>query len=104
MVILIMMAEVAYCQNFTPPSRVCLFVCFLLVSLIGNIYGGKKRMCTERIRIVLDSQKTSKDESKPGRPKKSDKQGRLAEVPKIFGIEEIPVLCWWLRRDLRIRL
>ena len=43
--------------------------------------GGKKKMCTERIRIVLDSQNTSKDESKLGRPKKSDKQGRFAEVP-----------------------
>ena len=50
-------------------------------------------MCTEMIRIVL-SQKTSKDESKPGRPKKSHKQGRLAEVPKTFGIEEIPILCF----------
>lgn len=65
----------------------------MLVSLIGDIYGGKK-MCTEVIRIVLSSQKICKDESRPGRPKKSHKQGRLAEVPKTFGIEEIPVLCF----------
>lgn len=31
-------------------------------------------MCTERIRIVLDNQKTSEDESKAGRPEKSDKR------------------------------
>lgn len=65
----------------------------MLVSLIGDIYGRKK-MRTEVIRIVLSSQKTYKDESKPGRPKKSYKQGRLAEVPKTFGIEEIPILCF----------
>lgn len=61
-------------------------------------------MCTERIRIVLDNQKTSEDESKAGRPEKSDKQRRLPEVPKVFRVEEMPVLCWWLRTDIGIYL
>lgn len=46
-----------------------LFFCFL-VSLKGDISGEKKRIvCTERVGIVLDSQKTLKDVSKPDRHK-----------------------------------
>lgn len=29
---------------------------------------------------------------------------RLAEVPKIVGIEEVPILCWWVRIDIGINL
>lgn len=38
------------------------------------VVGGGRIMCIERIRIVLDNQKTSEDESKAGRPEKSDKR------------------------------
>lgn len=84
MVMLIMMAEVAYCQSFIPPSRMFFFF------LIGDIYEEKKS-CV--LKGSLDSQETSRDESKLGRLEKGDQQGRLAKVPKISEIEEIPILC-----------
>lgn len=48
-------------------AQVGLYLFFLLASLTGetgDIYGKKKIMCTEGIKILLDNQKTSKDESK----------------------------------------
>lgn len=60
------------------------------LSLIGDIYEEKKS-CV--LKGSLDSQETSRDESKLGRLEKGDQQGRLAKVPKISEIEEIPILC-----------
>lgn len=51
----------------------------------------KKKSCV--LKGSLDSQETSRDESKLGRLEKGDQQGRLAKVPKISEIEEIPILC-----------
>lgn len=67
----------------------------------GDISGGKNGiMYPERIRIVLDNKKTSKVcQSQID----SRKVMRLAEVPKIFGIE-MPILCWYLKIDLGIHL
>ena len=60
----------------------------MLVSLIGDIYGGKK-MCTEVIRIVLSSQKTCKDESKPGRPKKVINKEDWQRCLKHLGLKRL---------------
>lgn len=68
----------------------------------GDISGEKNGiMYTERIRIVLDNKKTSKVcQSQID----TRKVMRLAEVPKIFGIEEMPIVCWCLKTDLGIHL
>lgn len=72
-VTLIMMAEVAIVKTLYPQVGF-----FFLVSLKGDISGEKRIMYIERIRIVLDNKKTSKDVSKPDRLKKSDEIGRGA--------------------------
>ena len=67
-----MMAVETYCQNCKPKQEFFFF--FSFVSLKGDVGGWGGIMCTEIIRITLDNQKTSEDESKPGRPEKSDKR------------------------------